>query len=457
MSTTPPPIPEKYEAAPAKSFASRAAIGALAAPLLVAAMAWTLGVLTRNGSITGRSAPMIVAAISGLLLVIGPIFGVLALALRKEGEPRVIRRALSGLVLSGLLLSIAIPNFVNARNNALAGVGKPITRQPAQSTSAAPPSSLAGEKLVEIRGDLETCTANFRVQVNALFQSKSYDELESIAASLRSNKPKLSRGTWKLVSFYDAMCPTRNSSEQEWSKAGQNLQNWVAAQPQSATARLSYCEYWISYAWKARGSGWAQDVNESAWKLFEKRLDNCAAELKSAHALKPRCPCFYSIAQTLALGQGWDRDAYEKLFQEAVAFEPDFISYYSAKARYLQPRWHGKTDSEWLDFITSEADKRGGDEGDIFYANVVTVGFGLYDRFLQESGVKWPRLKHGLELMIERYPNDLWAKSQLCYFSGQKGEKQLTRELFLELGTNVYRPVWDKERFTQDRAWAFGL
>ena len=102
------------------------------------------------------------------------------------------------------------------------------------------------------------------------------------------------------------------------------LKQWTAARPQSITAHLCLAKFWIDYAWKARGSGYAHTVTSRGWDVMGERLEYAHEELAAAAPLKPRCPVFYDIMQNLALGQGWERESYDTVFSEAVAFEPNY-------------------------------------------------------------------------------------------------------------------------------------
>jgi len=49
------------------------------------------------------------------------------------------------------------------------------------------------------------------------------------------------------------------------------LKKWITAYPDSTTARLSLAHLYLNYASVARGSGFADTVSDSQWKLFFSR------------------------------------------------------------------------------------------------------------------------------------------------------------------------------------------
>jgi hypothetical protein len=73
--------------------------------------------------------------------------------------------------------------------------------------------------------------------------------------------------------------------------------------------------------------------------------------------------------QFVALGEGWNLAAYDKVFNEAVAFESTYTYFYNNKVMYLLPRWFGQ-EGDWQKFAAQSADKMGSEAGDILYARI---------------------------------------------------------------------------------------
>lgn len=316
---------------------------------------------------------------------------------------------------------------------------------------------LPGETLVELPGEGKAINDRFRAEALPLLEKHDFAAVEAMAAELRASKAQLPSGHWRLDLFYRAIADLdKLLPDSVWENRRQLLEEWVKARPASITARVALAEFLVKYAWEARGGGWAHAVTEEGWKLMRERLKSAQAVLEAAMELEETCPVLYTVYQTVSLGRSWPREADEKILRASIKEEPDYAPPYLRRAYYLQPRWFGKNESEWLEFATAEANRVGGADGDLLYARMLCYIFdlGIYKKFLAQPGLNWPRLKQGLEIMVQRFPDSLWAKSQLCYFCGQKGDKARCRELWKEIGSRVDTSLWDRERFLANRAWA---
>jgi hypothetical protein len=148
---------------------------------------------------------------------------------------------------------------------------------------------------------------------------------------------------WKIHEFYWAINDLQgHPSQQDWKDHLKPVQSWVAATPNSITARVVLAQAYIDYAWDARGGETGDTVTNSGWKLFGQRLEQAKATLDEASALPRKCPEWYYAMQSVALGQGWDRRKVEELVERAIASEPGYYYYYRAHAYSLMPQWNGE-------------------------------------------------------------------------------------------------------------------
>lgn len=145
---------------------------------------------------------------------------------------------------------------------------------------AAPPQQ---PPAADFKGD-NNADHSFYDQVRDYLYHDEFDLLESVAAEARANKERVPGGYWKLALLYGGFgSPDAGvyAPDAEWQYHLGKLKKWAEENTASVTARV-------------------------------------------------------------ALGQGWDRESYERLFSEATAFEPSYPAYYQEKAAYLLPRWHGR-------------------------------------------------------------------------------------------------------------------
>jgi len=216
----------------------------------------------------------------------------------------------------------------------------------------------------------------------------------------RSGRIRFSGGSWKLPRLYEAITEPTGGSEApdaDWEGLLTKLKKWCAQKPDSITARVALAETYSHYAWKARGKAYANKVTDEGWRLFEERLRLARATLDEASALTEKCPEWYAAMQTVAMGQGWDRDRAAELLQQAITFEPAYDFYYRAFALYLLPKWSGdEGDSER--FAEEISNKIGGQQGDVIYFEIARE---LRCDCMQE--MSWERIQRGYAALGSLY------------------------------------------------------
>jgi tetratricopeptide (TPR) repeat protein len=269
-------------------------------------------------------------------------------------------------------------------------------------------------------------------QALALFEAKDYDKLEALAAQLRSSKERNADGVWKLASVYDGLVPSNRASDDEWDSRLLAIGHWTVVKPDSVTARVAWANLLVDYAWKARGSGEVDTVTRTGWQLFSQRLIEAARVLKEARNLKEKCPLYWRVLMTDALGLQAKRAQFNSIFDEAIRFEPDGEMYYYRRAIYLLPQWYG-SEGEWQRDLTQLADKVGGEKGDMLYAQVVWNMHRRYDMdpFLDnhlDNNLSWARLDKGFDLIGKKFPDVLAVKIEQAQLAAMFSE---TRAILL--------------------------
>lgn len=318
----------------------------------------------------------------------------------------------------------------------------------------------ADEELVELEAEPVNVRNRLSEKTDPLLAAGNFAELDRIAAELRSSKVQCANGTWHLRCFYDGFAMLSDYlPESAWTDRIATFQAWIKQYPDSITPRLALANLWDEWAWRARGGNYAPDVPRKGWELFEERLTESATVLEEARNLEEKCPFWWDLSQRVALGQSWDRARYDRLFADAVYFEPLYSGFYANKNNYLLPRWFGRP-GECAAFAEAAANELGGEEGDILYARLVwrlhamdTIKTGS---ITEGAGASWPRVRKGLEAILRRYPNSIAAASELCYLCCQHGEHERMRQLFVQIGPFVDTTMYyDNTRFLQDRRKAF--
>ncbi|MDB6065807.1 MAG: hypothetical protein JWR26_2015 [Pedosphaera sp.] len=117
-----PPLPSTSTEENHNSLARQAAKASIIAPLLVLGLSYCCNSVFKNPhDPSGRSIILVQAVVSCLLVVAGLILGIVALVCMKPGgRGPIIFSATAGILMSSLFFAIFVPNFVRAREKALA-------------------------------------------------------------------------------------------------------------------------------------------------------------------------------------------------------------------------------------------------------------------------------------------------------------------------------------------------
>jgi Domain of unknown function (DUF4034) len=318
---------------------------------------------------------------------------------------------------------VELPNDVQQRfhYNAPNVTSQPSGQAPRQTASSQTPATQVKQHLgarnvtgVDLQGlppvqetkdKITTEILAFRFKTRALYNASKFDELEALADQLRTERARFGNGSWKIYQLYDALGCRSEEPENMWQLHSRIHENWDAAKPRSITAYVAHADFFTAYAWHARGYDYSDKVTKEGWRLFDERLTRAKELLNKSAEFEPKCPMWWHVRMTVALGQGWSWDDHERLFQEAKAIEPEFWGYDVAKAYYLLPRWHGQP-GEWEYALSLENDRSKG-LGLETYARVVNAMGEYYKNIFRETHASWPQTRDGFELMRQRYPDSL--------------------------------------------------
>jgi hypothetical protein len=292
-----------------------------------------------------------------------------------------------------------------------------------------------------------------RRSIKTLLYQEKYETLEKTAADWRQTKARFSNGIWKLRWFFAAFDSPTEKTEEGWKYLFEKLNRWMALYPNSVTARVAAATAWSSYACVGRGDGYASTVSERRWQLYKERLEK-AYELASIAPAKPSddCPHRYDILLSIALGQSVDDSEYEKIFKKAIAFEPGYYDYYSAKAMRLLPRWHGK-EGEWKKFAEEAVKLTPKSEGSAIYTRII---YGYWDMeelgpTFETAGVSWDKMKKGFLDMEKIYPDSFTVLNNFYKYACKAGDKETMKRLYNKIGDNWYNNIWMKKENNYDK------
>jgi hypothetical protein len=149
--------------------------------------------------------------------------------------------------------------------------------------------------------------------------------------------------------------------------------------------------------------------------------------------------------QQIAAGEGWDTSDANALFENAIAFEPHYYSYYQMMAYYLQGKWHGK-EGDPERFAKATADRVGGEEGDILYFKAAIQVSCACDS--PETGYfSWSRMQKGFAALEKQYGPSLINTNYAAQLASEAKEWIDAELLFKRIGENWDKDVWNTEQW----------
>jgi len=298
--------------------------------------------------------------------------------------------------------------------------------------------------VVLVRDALQSDDPVLNKQVRELFKARKFEDLESLADHLRKSKECYVNGIWRLSQFYNAL--SKPGKDENWQDFLSRFAAWLKKYPRSITAPVAYADAMVSYAWHARGSGWASSVTEQGWRLFGERVAQARSILETAAKNGERCPRWYKMMLLVGQAQSWTKSDLDKVFKEGLAAEPKNYPLYFQKANYLQERWFGDK-GEWESFADTSARSLGGEDGDVLYARIVWFVHEVYDQDnLSNAKLDTTRLKRGFETLVKRFPDDLELKSEFASMAIIEDDVGAAHEMFKQMGNRVFISYWRTKR-----------
>ena len=291
------------------------------------------------------------------------------------------------------------------------------------------------------------------------FNNKEYDKLEELAMEYRSVEESWADGTWKVVPVYVGLEVAESEPDSVWLARQKALKDWIQARPESITARVELARNLTFFAWKARGSGYANTVSEDAGKLFCERLQQAANVLHDAASLNEKCPVYWTTLMKIALGLQASKTQFDNIFKQAVRAYPSYTPIYIQRAVYLLPRWYGNA-GDWETDLAQSADQLGGTKGDMLYAQVVLAMRGYSDRnniFEDNQWLSWERVDRGWDELEKKFPDSLDAIHAHAHLAGLAGDQAKAKQCLMKTGGKVTLSQWSsKGEFVDFANWALG-
>jgi hypothetical protein len=291
---------------------------------------------------------------------------------------------------------------------------------------------------------------------SVLFQ-EDFSQLEKIAKQNPVEKGRLIGGTWKVVGFYNGTSAPGDegvSPDSEWQLLLAKLQKWLVAYPDSATVRLSVAYFYVNYAWRARGKGLADTVEDTQWKVFYERNARAKSILLEVGTFKEKDPFWYQLMQMVAKNEGWDKAQVRELFDRAIAFEPAFYHYYTQHSRFLLPQWYGEPGD--IQAFADETVRRVPEpDGSMLYFWIFSSEVCYCQEGMEAlTHADYQKLRQGYANINKFYGASNLNANRFAFMAGVHVDKPSAHEAFASV-VKMDEDIWGSEQtFERFRTWA---
>lgn len=300
----------------------------------------------------------------------------------------------------------------------------------------------------------ETAESLLRSQWRKLFETHSWTELDSLADRLRSQRLRFQGGGWQLHVLYCILSScSHGDSDPAWESQIAALQEWIRHSPSSPTPRIALADTYESFAWKARGGDFADQVTEQGWKLFGERMQKARETLEEARQTSRGDPEWYSAMLVASAAYDWNREKADALVDESLSLEPGYFYIARIQADNLLPKWYGEPgDTER--FVAKVADRIGGAEGDATYFFIAEYTLIAAEKCIPctPPTMSWARLRRGYAAIEHLYGTNNFEKNAYAFLAVHAGDRETARRAFEKIGENWNPDVWEtKARFESGR------
>jgi hypothetical protein len=192
-----------------------------------------------------------------------------------------------------------------------------------------------------------------------------------------------------------------------------------AVLPNDCRALTVKGQYYINWAWEARGRGLANRVTPQGWKDFAARLAVADDTLTAAWKLDPTNPGPPTKMLTVELGEDKDRDEMEKWFKRAMEADPDNFEACTSKMYYLEPKWHGNPEA-MLEFGKQCFDDRNWHNG---VALMLVSAHESLSKYASDAATYyknetvWSDISTVYSAYLDAYPDNSFVRSKYAAFA----------------------------------------
>ncbi len=230
-------------------------------------------------------------------------------------------------------------------------------------------------------------------------------------------------------------------------QVGQQIDPAFEKRPEEkATRALCLGDFYINWAWSARGTGWANTVTRQGWQLMSDRIGKAHEILTDAWKAYPKDAAIPTMLITVELGGDGKQQKMEEYFQAAIADNPAFYAAYHKKMYFLQPRWHGTVRDVFEFGIQCVKTDRWADRIPLVMPNGLELIADQQPEIYAAPGV-WKAVSGVYEEFLKRYPSSCGYRTKYLQAAYVAKQWPTVNSQLAALGDDWDRQELDDETF----------
>jgi len=268
-----------------------------------------------------------------------------------------------------------------------------------------------------------------------LVVDRRFDELERWAGGLLKTGATFPSGQYRIRSVARAFQLGGSLNEPEhWERHLPDWNGWLAAYPDSNSARLVLASVQIDYSkalrYYHRGRNRGADVDEARRRALEL--------LYEVEQSDPKLPHMYLEYMLLAREESWDEDLTTEYFRRAVAsgsWCPQAVCEFVAYLGFRGGEDPAASRKKIQAHVESAVAATRAEHGDKMYAaSIKDIQFYRSDIPLLDFGYDWPRLRASFDEILARDPSSRRTMRAYVRLAAAAGDKPVAERLFAKLG-----------------------
>ncbi|HNY48181.1 MAG TPA: hypothetical protein PKN64_14590 [Casimicrobium sp.] len=313
-----------------------------------------------------------------------------------------------------------------------------------------------GDGTCQVGGKFVPCDAQFSVDHAGQKLLKELDNLDSVditqkTAAIEEQFSDLCRSNRQLIDgrwtsqVFSIKVGHSFAVWKNWDSYFRFVREWRKLAPQSEALAVVESMLWRAFAWDARGTGFANTVSDSNWRLFRERTQRALDSLQKFGGNRSSCDLWYAEKLNAFRGMGESLADIRAVFVEGIGRYPKSLAIYGAMGLAVSPKWQGSL--ELFDEFARQAAKRSADfEGAGMYARLYWTIDDESLKLENSSYPDWSLLRRGFEDLLKRYPDSWWNANKFASFACRARDKDAYLLAMEKVGMALNYAAWTASR-----------